>query len=149
MVFTEYKGLTVAEMSALRVALKDVGAEFKVAKNTLMRLASRGTPVEAAEKYFVGPTGIAFGLEDPIATAKKVLEFADKNDKLKLKSGIFEGKLCSVEDIRALSKLPGRSVLLSMVAGTLQAPLAKLAGAFNATVARFGHALHALKQSKD
>jgi large subunit ribosomal protein L10 len=135
-------------MSALRVALKQVGAEYKVVKNTLVRLASKGTPVEAAEKSFVGPTGIAFGLEDPIATAKKVLEFAEKNDKLKLKSGIIEGKLCAAEDLKTLSRLPSRGVLLSMVAGTLQAPLAKLAGALNATVARLGHALEALKQTK-
>lgn len=148
MVFTEYKGLNVAEMAALRLALKQVGAEYKVVKNTLVRLASKGTPVEAAEKSFVGPTGIAFGPEDPVATAKKVLEFAEKNDKLRLKSGIIEGKFCSVDDLKALSRLPTRDVLLSMLAGALQAPLGKLAGALSATVARFGHALGALKQAK-
>ncbi len=117
-------------------------------KNTLIRIASKGTPVEVAEEVFVGPTGIAFGFDDPIATAKKVIEYAEKNDKFKLKSGVIEGKLCSISDLKAIAKLPPRGVLLSVLAGTLQAPLAKLAGVLNATVARFGHALEALKQNR-
>ncbi|HSB51671.1 MAG TPA: 50S ribosomal protein L10 [Dissulfurispiraceae bacterium] len=146
--FTEYKGLTVAEMSDLRSALKQVGGEYKVVKNTLIRIASKGTPVEAAEEVFIGPTGIAFGFDDPIAAAKKVIEYAEKNDKFKLKSGVIEGKLCSVSDLKTIAKLPPRNVLLSVLAGTFQAPLTKLAGALNATVARFGHALEALKQNR-
>ncbi|MBI3592311.1 MAG: 50S ribosomal protein L10 [Nitrospirae bacterium] len=147
-VFTEYKGLTVAEIAELRKLLKEVGAEYKVAKNTLVNIAAKGTPIESAKDFFIGPTGIAFGFDDPIAAAKKLLEYAAKNDKLKVKSGVVDGRFCSVDEIKAMSKLPPRNVLLSMMAGTFQAPLSKLAGALNATVTQFAYALESLKNKK-
>lgn len=148
MLFTEYKGLTVAEISELRKNLKEAGAEYQVVKNTLLGIASKGTPVEAAKDYFTGPTAIAFGYDDPIAAAKKVLAFAEKNEKLKVKSGIIDGAFYGVEDIKAVSKLPPKNVLLSMFAGAMQAPAAKLAGALNATIAQFAYALEAVKSKK-
>jgi large subunit ribosomal protein L10 len=147
-VFTEYKGLTVAEIAELRRLLKEAGAEYKVAKNTLVNIAAKGTPIESAKDSFVGPTGIAFGFDDPVAATKKVLEFSGKNDKFKVKSGIIEGKLCSPDELKAISTLPPREVLLSMMAGTFQAPMSKLAGALHATVAQFAYALDSLKNKK-
>ncbi|MBF0330290.1 MAG: 50S ribosomal protein L10 [Nitrospirae bacterium] len=147
-VLTEYKGLTVAEISELRKQLKEAGADYKVAKNTLSIIASRGTPVESAKDFFTGPTGIAFGFEDPVAAAKKVLEYSGKNEKLKVKSGIIDGKLCTVEEVKAISKLPARPVLLGMLAGTFQAPASKMARLLNATVVRFAYALEAVKNKK-
>ena len=147
-VFTEYKGLTVAEIAELRKNLKEAGAEYKIAKNTLINIAVQGTPVEAAKEFFVGPTGVAFGFDDPVAAAKKVLEYSEKNDKLKVKSGIVEGKLFSFDELKSLSKLPPRKVLLGMMAGTFQAPLSKLAGALHATVAQLAYALDAAKNKK-
>ncbi|MEW6117872.1 MAG: 50S ribosomal protein L10 [Nitrospirota bacterium] len=147
-VFTEYKGLTVAEIAELRKLLKEADAEYKVAKNTLVNIAAQGTPVESAKDVFTGPTGIAFGYGDPVAAAKKVLEFSGKNDKFKVKSGIVDGKLFSVAEIKEMSKLPSKPVLLSMMAGAFQAPLSKLAAALNATVAQFGYALNSLKDKK-
>ncbi len=97
---------------------------------------------------FVGPIGITFGFEDPIAAAKKVLEYAGKNDKFKVRSGVIEGRLCSVDDIKAMSKLPPKNVLLGILAGTMQAPMSKLAGALNATLSQFAYALEALKNKK-
>jgi large subunit ribosomal protein L10 len=135
-------------MAELRKLLKEAGAEYKVAKNTLVSIASKGTPIEAAEGFFVGPTGIAFGFDDPVAATKKLLEYAGRNDKFKVKSGVVEGKLCSTDDLKAMSKLPPRIVLLSMLAGAFQAPAAKLAGALNATVAQFAYALEAVKNKK-
>jgi large subunit ribosomal protein L10 len=147
-VFTEYKGLTVAEIANLRKLLKEAGAEYKVAKNTLINIAVKGTPVEAAKDFFVGPTGVAFGFDDPVAAAKKVIEYSEKNDKLKIKSGIIEGKLLSFDELKAISKLPPRNILLGMMAGAFQAPAAKLACALNATVAQFAYALEAVKNKK-
>lgn len=144
-VLTEYKGLTVSEIAELRKILKEAGAEYKVVKNTLSNIAAKGTPAELAADLFVGPTGIAFGFEDAIAAAKKVLEYAAKNDKFKVKSGVIEGRLYSVDEIKAMSKLPPKPVLLSMLAGAMQAPASKLAGALNATLAQFAYALEALK----
>lgn len=145
---TEYKGLKVTEMAELRRFLKEVGAEYKVVKNTMSSIAARGTPAEPVAGLFVGPTGIAFGLDDPIAAVRKLLEYAGKNDKLKVKSGIIEGMLCSADDIKAISKLPPRNVLLSILLGALQSPMSKLAGALNATLSQFAYALEALKNKK-
>lgn len=148
-VLTEYKGLTVVEMSALRTLLKEAGAEYKVVKNTLSIIASKGTPLESAKDSFVGPTGLALGYDDPVAAAKKVLEYAAKNDKFKVKGGIIDGKLFSTDEIKEISKLPSRTVLLGMLAGTLQAPATKLVGLLNATVTQFAYALDALKNKKE
>ena len=147
-VFTEYKGLTVAEIAGLRKLLKEAGAEYKVAKNTLINIAVKGTPVEAAKDFFSGPTAVAFGYDDPVAAAKKVLEYSEKNDKLKIKSGIIEGKLVSLDELKSISKLPPKNVLLGMMAGAFQAPAAKLAGALYATVAQFAYVLEAVKNKK-
>jgi large subunit ribosomal protein L10 len=147
-VFTEYKGLTVAQIADLRKSLKEAGAEYKVFKNTLVTIAAAGTPYESAKSVFVGPTGLAFGYDDPVAAAKKVLEFAAKNDKFKVKSGVIEGKLYSTDEIKEVSKLPSKIVLLSMLAGTFQAPATKLAGLLNATVVQLAYALEAVKNKK-
>ncbi|MGO9377879.1 MAG: 50S ribosomal protein L10 [Dissulfurispiraceae bacterium] len=148
-VFTEYKGLTVAQISELRKSLKEAGAEYKVFKNTLVSIAAKGTPYESAKSVLSGPTGLAFGYDDPIAAAKKVLEFAGKNDKFKVKSGVIEGKLYSTDEIKEVSKLPSKTVLLSILAGTFQAPAVKLARALNATIAQFAYALEAVKNKKN
>jgi large subunit ribosomal protein L10 len=147
-VFTEYKGLTVAQIAHLRKNLKEAGAEYKVFKNTLVLMAAKGTAYEAAKDVLTGPTGLAFGYDDPVAAAKKVLEFAGKNDKFKVKSGVIDGKFYSTDEIKEISKLPSKTVLLSILAGAFQAPAAKLARAFNATVAQFAYALEAVKNQK-
>lgn len=147
-VFTEYKGLTVAELANLRRLLKEANAEYKIAKNTLIAIAVKDTPIEAAKEFFVGPTAVAFGFDDPVAAAKKLLEYSEKNDKLKIKSGIVEGKLLSVNELKALSKLPSRNILLGMMAGTFQAPATKLACALSATIVQFAYALEAVKNKK-
>ena len=147
-VFTEYKGLTVAQIAHLRKNLKEAGAEYKVFKNTLVLIAAKGTAYEAAKDVLTGPTGLAFGYDDPVAAAKKVLEFAGKNDKFKVKSGVIDGKFYSTDEIKEISKLPSKTVLLSILAGAFQAPAAKLARALNATVAQFAYALEAVKTQK-
>lgn len=147
-VFTEYKGLTVAEIAELRRLLKEAGAEYKVVKNTLIDIAAKGTPMESAKDFFNGPTGVAFGFDDPVAVAKKVLEYSGKNEKFKVKSGVVEGRFCSSDELKAMSKLPARNVLLGMMAGAFQAPASKLAAALYATVAQFAYALEAAKNKK-
>jgi len=147
-VLTEYKGLTVREISELRRLLKESKAEYKVIKNTLINIAAKGTPFEFAKESFTGPTGIAFGFDDAVQVAKKVLEYSGKNDKLKIKSGVIEGRFYSVDEIKAISKLPPKNVLLGIMAGAMQAPVSKLAGALNATLAQFAYALEALKNKK-
>ncbi len=129
--------------------MKEVDGEYKVVKNTLTDIAARGTPVEAVKGFLNGPTGIAFGYGDPVGMTKKVLEFAAKNDKFKIKSGIIEGQLYSTEEIKVVSLLPSRKTLLGMLAGTLQASTAKLAYSLSATINQFAYALESLKNKKE
>jgi large subunit ribosomal protein L10 len=148
-VFTDYKGMTVAEMSALRRQLKDSSVEFRVVKNTLARIASHDTDVAVAEDIFRDPVGVALGYDDPVTAVKKILEFTKTNEKLTVKGAVVEGKLCEQNEIREIAALPSKDVLLSMLAGTLQAPLSKMARSFAATVNSLGFAVSALKNKKE
>ncbi len=146
---TDYKGMTVAELSELRRLLRTGGVDYQVVKNTLARIASQDTPVSAARDAFKGPVAIAIGYKDPIMTAKKIIEFSKKNEKLKLTGGVIEGKLFSVNEVKTIADLPPREVLLSMMAGAFQAPLSKMAGALSATVSSFAYAISALRTKKE
>ncbi len=147
-VFTDYRGLNVEEMTGLRDALRSVSLEYKVIKNTLAKLATEGTPIADAKDIITGPIGIAIGYDDPVLLVKQVLEYSKKNSKLEIKGGVIEGSVCSVDQMEAISKLPSREVQLSMLAGAMNAPATKLAGLMNATVTQFLYALEALKNKK-
>lgn len=147
-VFTDYRGLNVEEMTSLRNSLRNVAVEYRVVKNTLARRAAEGTPVDEARDIFNGPVGIAVGYDDPVLVVKKVLEFKKTNEKLEVKGGIIEGSFCTPQQIRTIADLPPREVQLAMLIGAMQSPLSKLASALNATVARFAYALNALKNKE-
>jgi large subunit ribosomal protein L10 len=147
-IFADYRGLTVAELSELRKMLKEGNINFKVVKNTLAKIAAEGTSVAAAKDFFKGPVGIAISYEDPVAIVRKMLEFSRKNDKLKVGAGLIEGSLCVSADLKAVADIPSRPVLLSMMAGVFQAPLSKMASLLNATVSKFAYALEAVKNKK-
>jgi large subunit ribosomal protein L10 len=148
-VFTDYKGLTVAEVSELRDFLRKDGIEFRVVKNTLARIASEGTPVSPAKDLFKGPVAVAIGYHDPVIAPKRVLEYVKKNEKLRLCGGIIEGRLYNLDEVKAVAELPSREVLLSMLIGSFQAPLSKMASAFTATIRTMGYALNALKSKRE
>jgi large subunit ribosomal protein L10 len=147
-IFTDYRGLNVEEITGLRNDLRESSLEYRVIKNTLARRAAEGTPVDSARDIFSGPTGIAVGYDDPVLLAKKVLDFSNKNNKLEVKGGIIEGGICTPEQIKTISELPSREIQLSMLVGAMQSPMSKLASALNATLSRFIYALEALKDTK-
>jgi len=124
-VFTDYRGLTVAELSDLRSLLREGNFEYKIIKNTLAKIASEGTSVSAAKDAFKGPVGIAISYDDPVLTVKKILEYSKKNDKLKVGIGLIEGAVCAVQDLKAVADLPPRNVLLAIMAGGFKSPLNK------------------------
>ncbi len=148
MVFTEYKGMTVAELTELRRLLKKSSLDYRVVKNTLAKIAAKDTGVATAEKVFKGPIGIAIGYDDPVLVVKKVLEFTKTNEKIQVKGAVVEGRLCEPGEVKEIADLPSREVLLSMLAGAFQAPLSKLAGALSATVSSFAYAVQALQNKK-
>jgi large subunit ribosomal protein L10 len=148
-VFTNYRGLTVAEISALRKLLREGNFEYKVVKNTLAKIAAEGTSVSVAKESFSGPVGVAIGYADPVLTVKKVLEYAKKNDKLKVGVGLVEGSLCDAAELRSVAELPSREVLLSILAGCFQSPLSKFGSLLNASLSSVLNAMEALRKKKE
>lgn len=148
-VLTGYKGMTVAEMGELRDELRKDELEYKVVKNTLARIACKGTSVEPAREHITGPIGMAVGYADAAQVAKSVTGYAKKNEKFEIIGGVIEGAYCDVSQLKKIADLPSREVLLSMMAGTFNAPATKMAGLLNATVARLGYALSAVRDQKE
>jgi len=138
-VVTEYRGMTVAQISALRRQLRALDADYKVFKNTLVRRAIAGTSVESLDEFLVGPTAIAFVNGDVSAVAKALLV---------VKGGVLDGKTLSLQDLSALADLPSRDVLLARFAGLLASPLSTMAGLLKAVPQNLAYGLAALIDSK-
>jgi len=125
-IFTHYHGLTVAQISELRRALRANGAGFKVVKNTLFKIAATNAKLEFSNDMVSGPVAIAYSA-DPVGAAKGVVEFAKKNPSLKLIGAVVDNAPMSVSDIQTLSTLPSLDELRGKIIGLLQAPASKLA----------------------
>ncbi len=126
-VVTQQSGLTVAEATDLRRRIRAAGANFKVSKNRLARLALEGTKFQALQSLLTGPTAMAYST-DPVAAAKVCVEFAKKNDKLTIVGGALGEQALDVEGVKALAMLPSLDELRGKIVGLLQAPAVKLAG---------------------
>ena len=124
----DFRGLNVEQATELRAKLREAGVDYRVVKNTLLKLASQGTEAECLTGELTGPTAIALALEDPVATAKVLTEFAKANDKFELKSGALGGKLLTDADIKALADLPSREQLLASMLSSMNAPLSNFVG---------------------
>lgn len=131
-IVTDYRGLNVAQATELRKKLREAGVEFQVLKNSLSRRATAATDLTELDTHLTGPTAIAFTTGDIAAPAKILTEFAKKNDALKVKGGIVEGKVVGFDQIKALAELPSREGLLSMLLSVLQAPVRSFAFAVKA-----------------
>ena len=131
-ILADYRGLNVAQMNELRKQLREAGVELKVLKNTLMRRATEQVGLTDLHEHLTGPTMVAFSQEDVIAPAKILHQFAKKNDALKIKGGVVEGRVVSVEEIKSLAELPSREGLISMLLSVLQAPIRNFALAVKA-----------------
>ncbi len=131
-VVTDYRGLNVAQATELRKKLREAGIEFQVLKNSLTRRATAQTDLTELDAHLTGPTAIAFTTGDIVAPAKILTEFAKKNDALKVKGGIVEGKVVGYDQIKMLADLPSREGMLSMLLSVLQAPVRNFAYAVKA-----------------
>ncbi len=130
-VVTHYSGLSVSEISDLRKQLREQGATFKVTKNSLTKLALKGTKFEALSDLFTGPTGVATS-EDPVAAAKVAHKFAKGNKKLVIVGGALGEMVLDVKGVEAIAVLPSLDEIRSKLIGLLQAPATKLAGLMQA-----------------
>ncbi len=139
-VVVDYKGITVADDTALRKELREAGVHYAVVKNTLLRLAIAGTELEGLGKVLEGTTAIAVSAEDHVAAARILGKFADSHENFTIKSGFLDGKVIDLDTITSLSKLPSREILLATVCNAFNAPIAAFARALQAVVDKNGEA---------
>ena len=138
-ILTDYRGLTVAEVSALRKKLRTVNAEYHIVKNTLFKIALGGEVSPELDALLAGPTAIVFAKDDVVAPAKSILDFvrdARKQD-VKVKGGYIDGKVYNLEQVQALSKLPPREQVVAQLIGTINGPVSSLVGTLDSIVSNF------------
>ncbi len=148
-VLTDYRGLNVASVTELRAKLREAGVSYKVAKNTLVRVALSQTKLKDLDmSLFEGPMAIAFG-DDEASTAKLVYEFAKSHDALEIVGAIDEaGTILTTEQVAALAKLPSREQLTATLVGTIAAPLSGFVRVLNGNITGLLYALNAIGESK-
>jgi len=134
-VITRNLGLTVAQSTVLRGKVREVGASYKVAKNSLAKLAIKDTAYEGVGEFLTGPTAIANSV-DPVAAAKAVVEFAKTNDKLEIVGGAMGGMVLNADGIKALASMPSLDELRGTLIGLVQAPATKIAQLTTAPAAK-------------
>lgn len=137
-VLVDYKGISVADDTALRKELRENGVEYIVVKNTIIRRAIAGTSVEGMQSVLEGTTAIAISKEDHTAAARILGKYADSHENFKIKSGFLDGKVIDIATIDSLAKLPSKEVLLATVLSAFQAPIAAFARAVQAIVDKDG-----------
>jgi large subunit ribosomal protein L10 len=128
-----FSKLTVAKDFALRKVIREAGGKYRVIKNKLAAVSGKGTPVEAALQGLKGVNSVAFTAGDPVALAKAFAKWAGENAEFQFKLGIVDGKLLSVEDVKALATMPGKEELFSKLLFLINSPAQRLATVINAT----------------
>lgn len=146
-VVTEYRGLSVGNITTLRRALGE-GATYSVAKNTLVKRAAAEAGIEGLDDLFVGPTAIAFIKGEPVDAAKALKNFAKDNKALIIKGGYMDGAALSVEEVNKIADLESREILLAKLVGAMKGNLAKAAGLFNAPASQMARLAAALQEKK-
>ncbi len=128
---TDYKGINVADVTGIRAKLRGVNAEYKVIKNNITRRALQSCNIEGLEGQLEGTTAVILGYEEYLEPLKAIYEYAKNNEFYKIKGGIIEGKVVSVEELVTLAKLPSRETLIAQLAGALLGNISKLAVALD------------------
>jgi len=147
-VLTEYRGLTVSQLKALRRSLGSQ-ATYAVAKNTLAKRAAADAGITGLDDLFTGPTALAFVGGDPVEAAKSLREFAKAHPLLVIKGGVFEGKAMTADEVRKLADLESREVLLAKLAGAMKANLSKAAAVLQAPLSKTARLAAALQEKRE
>ncbi len=142
-IVTDYRGLTVPQMQALRRELRAAGGQFRVAKNTLLRLAAEREGQPDLAPLLQGPTGIAFADGDMVTVAKAVTTFARNADALEVRGGLMNGQAIDAAGVAALASLPSREELLAKMLGSMQAPATQLVGVLSGVTRSLAYVLQA------
>lgn len=144
----DYKGLDVASINKVRGELRKIGAEFKVIKNRLLKLASRDTDTESIQEQFVGPCALAITYDDIIGPAKVLVDLSEDIKELELKAGQISGKPMDVDSLKKLAVLPGRDQLLAQALSAMNAVPTSLVSVLNGIILKMVNVLKAIETSK-
>lgn len=147
--FLDYRGLNVAEVTELRNKMREAGVEYKVIKNTMIRRAAEKAGIEGLDDVLEGPTAVAFGYADPVAPAKILVDFIEDTKKTSLKGGVLTGKAMSEAEIKNLASLPSKEELIAKMLGSLNAPITGLVMALSGIPRNLVYALNAIKEKKE
>ena len=147
-VITEYKGLTVEEITKLRREIQKDGGDYMVTKNTLAKIAVKGTEYEALTEKLTGPIALAFGFEDPVSPAKAVTKFIKDTKKGEIIAAAMDGQLMSAEEAKALANLPSREELYAKMLGCINSPASGIANSVNAVMSSLVRAVAAVRDQK-
>ena len=148
-VLTDFRGLSVAEITELRTLLRKSAVEYKVIKNTLAKLAVKDTGLAGLASYLEGPTAIAISRKDPVVASKAVTAWAKSRQTFTVKGGIVEGRVVGPAEVADLAALPSREVLLARMAGAFQAPLQALVQVLSASMRGLANVLDQVRQRKE
>lgn len=148
MFIAEYSGMTVAQITRLRRELRNIGVDFTVVKNTLLKIASEGTKAKILQDKFHGPNAIVCIYNDPVGAAKVVQNFSREVPQLKIKAGFLEDQALSPEDILKLSTLPPREVLITKFLGLLQSMPQRFVYVLSGNLSKLVYTLDAIKTQK-
>ena len=147
-VITEYQGLTVEDITKLRREIQKNGGDYMVTKNTLAKIAVKGTEYEALAEKMTGPIALAFGFEDPVSPAKAVTKFIKEAKKGAIVGAVLEGKLMTEAETRALAELPSKEELYAKMLGSINSPASGIVGSINAVMAQLTRAMAAVRDQK-
>jgi len=147
-IVTEYRGLSVAQMTRLRREIRDASGEYQVIKNTLVRRALKDTVFGDLEKLLEGPNGWVFAYEDPVMLSKALCKFADDNDKLRIKGAVFEGRFMDPASVKVLSKMPSKPELQAKLLAMINAPATHLVRLIQEPGARVVRLIESLRKTK-
>ena len=147
-IVTEYRGLSVTQMTNLRREIRGASGEYQVIKNTLVRRALKDTAFGDLEKLLEGPNGWVFGYDDPVVLSKALIKFADGNDKLAIKGGMFEGRFMDTAGVKVLSQMASKPELQARLLATINAPATQLLRTIQEPGARMVRLLESLRKTK-
>jgi large subunit ribosomal protein L10 len=148
-ILTSFSGMNVAKMEALRKELRKTNAEWKVVKNTLLRIASDRTDFSILAEHFKWPVAVVLSYQDPVAPAKVLVEFAKKNPELEIKVGVLDKKMLTQNDLNLLAELPGKDVLLGKLVSVMAAVPTALVTVLSGVPRSFVQVLHAYAEKKE
>ena len=147
-IVTEYRGLSVAQMTRLRREIRNASGEYQVIKNTLVRRALQDTAYDELNRLLSGPNGWVFAYDDPVMLSKALVKFADDNDKLAIKGGIFEGQFMEPAKVKVLAQMPSKPELQAKLLALMQAPATQMARLVQDPGARIVRLLETLRKAK-